>query len=92
MVRPLSTSAKSSKEASRAEGNCSGMDEDLLTQITTGPDMDMDVDIGGGLQHADPAAVGPPEPDTSLRERVSGITPAFRTSPETRPLALVRLR
>lgn len=50
------------------------MDEDLLTQRANGPEMDMD--MGGGLQYADPAVVGLPElePDVPAMERVSGMT------------------
>jgi hypothetical protein len=55
------------------------MDEDLLlTQIANGPDMDLN--IGGDLQYADSVVVGPPEPRGSSRERVSGMSPALRTS------------
>ena len=43
------------------------MDQDLLTQITNGPDVDLD--MGGDLQHADPTIVGHPEPSA----RVSGV-------------------
>lgn len=91
VARSLSTSAKSNNEASQAEGDHSGMDEDLLTQVINGPDADMDVDIGGSLQDANPAVAGLPEPDVSLGDRVSRITPAPCASPETRSLALVRL-
>jgi len=45
------------------------MGEDLLTQITNGPDMDLD--MGTDLQHVDPAIVGHPEPGVLPRERVS---------------------
>jgi len=53
------------------------MGEDLLTQITNGPDMDMD--MGGDLQHADPAVVGHHEPSMPPGERVSWINVVQRT-------------
>ncbi|KAF9654349.1 hypothetical protein BDM02DRAFT_3182155 [Thelephora ganbajun] len=43
-----------------------GMGEDLLTQVINDPDMDLD--LGGDLQHADPAVVGHPEPSVPSRE------------------------
>ena len=71
-------------EANQAEGNRSGMGEDILTQAANG--LDMDIDMYGDLQYADPAVVELPEPSALSREKVSGITVAQRTPPETRPL------
>ena len=89
-TRPLSTSVKLDKEVNQAERNYSGMGEDLPAQATN--DFNMDLDVCGDLQYADPAVVGPLEPSASSREKVSGIAIAPRTSSETRPLALARFR
>ena len=86
---PLSASEISGKEASQAEINYSGIGEDL-THATNG--LDADLDMCGDLQYADPAVVGFPEPGAPPRDKVSKAAVASRTSPETRPLALVRLR
>jgi len=47
------------------------MNEDALTQVTNGPDMDLD--MYGDLQNADPGVVGHPEPNVSSRDKVRGI-------------------
>ena len=61
---------------SKLRGNPSGIGDDLLAQITNGPDVDMDMD--GDLQHAGPPVVGHPEPRVSPKERVSSINEAER--------------
>ena len=73
-----------------AEGNHNGMGEDPRLQVTN--DLDRGMDMGDGLQYVDPVVVGLPEPGAPFREAVSEITATPRTSPETRPLALIRLR
>jgi len=78
------------RKASQAERNHSGIGEDLLTQATNG--LDVDFDMCGDRQYADPAVVGLPEPSAPSREKASKITVEPRTSSETPPLALVRLR
>lgn len=61
---------------SELRGDPSGIGDDLLAQITNGPDVDMDMD--GELRHADPPVVGHPEPGVSPKERVSSINEAER--------------
>ena len=76
-IIPSSTSTELSMEESRAQGTRSETGQDLLIQIANGPDIDMD--MGGDLQLADPAVVGLPELSVSSRERVSGRTTPLQT-------------
>ena len=78
MIKPLSASVMSGGEASQAERNPSGIGGDLLTQATNG--LDMDFDMCGDQQFADPAVVGLPEPSAPSREKASNLTVAPRTS------------
>ena len=47
------------------------MGEDLLTQVTNGPEIDLN--MGGDLQHADPGVLGQQEPNILSGEKVRGI-------------------
>jgi len=52
------------------------MGEDPLPQVTNDPDMDMN--MGGDLEHPDPVLVEHPEPEVLSREKVRGINAVKR--------------
>lgn len=74
MNRPLSTSANLNSTWIRLKENPSEMGEDLPPQTINDPDVNLD--MGGNLEHLDPVVAGHPEPGVSPGEKVHGINVA----------------